>query len=171
MSVSYIHHVGSYNPASGRHVLSLSVALPRTGVSSELHARPAVTQSVFWPRLVAHTCGARQPHLSAAPRPARPRHRASPPALSQPTMRGPLDYLHDPELVARFQRRCGLFLVGDARRGPGRTRAPAGTPAGPRGQPQGTRGHQGDDSDLNCRENGRAVSVSRFLSAFKSAQL
>lgn len=141
MSVSYIHHVGSYNPVSGRHVLSLSVALPRTGVSSELHARPAVTQSVFWPRLVAHTCGARQPHLSAAPRPARPRHRASPPALSadhagapglpaRPGARGPV-----PEAMRALPRRRRASRPGEdarTRGNPGRTAAGDPGPPGRR---------------------------------------
>ncbi|XP_075892968.1 sphingosine-1-phosphate phosphatase 2 [Nelusetta ayraudi] len=40
-------------------------------------------------------------------------------------MRELLAYLHDPELVARFQRRCGLFLVEPAHHG--RTSEPTGT--------------------------------------------
>ncbi|KAK2846872.1 hypothetical protein Q5P01_009871 [Channa striata] len=38
-----------------------------------------------------------------------------------------LTYLHDPELVARFQRRCGLFPVEAAHHRRGTARAPPGT--------------------------------------------
>ncbi|TMS07838.1 Sphingosine-1-phosphate phosphatase 2 [Larimichthys crocea] len=42
-------------------------------------------------------------------------------------MRNLLAYLHDSELVARFQRRCGLFLVDGAHHDRGKTHASSGT--------------------------------------------
>ncbi|XP_031716566.1 sphingosine-1-phosphate phosphatase 2 [Anarrhichthys ocellatus] len=73
-----------------------------------------------------------------------------------------LAYLHDSELVARFQKRCGLVLVEAARhdRSRGRTR---GTPVHngePRGGPQeGSRDHQDQNSNFKHKENGCAVSA------------
>ncbi|KAM9358627.1 sphingosine-1-phosphate phosphatase 2 [Symphorus nematophorus] len=59
-----------------------------------------------------------------------------------------LDYLHDPELVARFQRRCGLFLVDAAHP---RTVAPVHADR-PRGQLRGRWEHQ--DKNSNYKQNG-----------------
>ncbi|XP_054459410.1 sphingosine-1-phosphate phosphatase 2 [Anoplopoma fimbria] len=58
----------------------------------------------------------------------------------------PLVYLHDSELVARFQRRCGLFL------------APNGTPVRT-DEPRGRWDHQDTNSNYNHKENGCAVST------------
>ncbi|KAF3693105.1 Sphingosine-1-phosphate phosphatase 2 [Channa argus] len=68
-----------------------------------------------------------------------------------------LTYLHDPELVARFQRRCGLFLVDSARHSQGSTRAPLGTPEyadKPRGQLKGRVDHQDNNSNYKYKESG-----------------
>ncbi|XP_059187525.1 sphingosine-1-phosphate phosphatase 2 [Centropristis striata] len=72
-----------------------------------------------------------------------------------------LAYLHDSELVARFQRRCGLFLVEAAHQSRDRTRAPAATPVhsdGPRGQVKGKWDHQDKNSNYEYKENGHTVS-------------
>ncbi|TDH15200.1 hypothetical protein EPR50_G00028890 [Perca flavescens] len=67
-----------------------------------------------------------------------------------------LTYLHDSELVARFQRRCGLFLVEAAHHSRVRLSAPSGTPVDvPRGQLKGRWDHQ--DNNSNYKENGCAV--------------
>uniref|UniRef100_H3D9Y6 Sphingosine-1-phosphate phosphatase 2 n=1 Tax=Tetraodon nigroviridis TaxID=99883 RepID=H3D9Y6_TETNG len=53
----------------------------------------------------------------------------------------------NPELVARFQRRCGLFLVERARCNGETTHAPTGTASrGPRGQPEGNKEEQNPES-------------------------
>ena len=74
-----------------------------------------------------------------------------------------LAYLNGPEPVARFQRRCGLFLVEAARDSRGRTRAPAHTDKKPCGQVQGTWDHQDNNSQYKYTENGCGVGVSRLL--------
>nr|XP_033486810.1 sphingosine-1-phosphate phosphatase 2 isoform X1 [Epinephelus lanceolatus] len=68
-----------------------------------------------------------------------------------------LAYLHDSELVAQFQRRCGLFLVDAAHHSKERTRAPTGTPVHaeePRGQLKGRWDHQDKNSNYQYKENG-----------------
>ncbi|XP_049431462.1 sphingosine-1-phosphate phosphatase 2 isoform X3 [Epinephelus fuscoguttatus] len=68
-----------------------------------------------------------------------------------------LAYLHDSELVAQFQRRCGLFLVDAAHHSKERTRAPAGTPVHaeePRGQLKGRWDHQDKNSNYQYKQNG-----------------
>ncbi|XP_040901654.1 sphingosine-1-phosphate phosphatase 2 isoform X2 [Toxotes jaculatrix] len=73
----------------------------------------------------------------------------------------PLAYLHDSELVARFQRRCGLFLVEAAHHSRGRTRAPTGTSVytgKPRGQLKGSWDHEDSNSNYKYKENGCALS-------------
>ncbi|XP_056229755.1 sphingosine-1-phosphate phosphatase 2 [Seriola aureovittata] len=62
-----------------------------------------------------------------------------------------LAYLHDPELVARFQRRCGLFLVEAAP-----LSAPAETER-PRGQLRARWDHQDKNSNYKFKENGCAA--------------
>lgn len=74
-----------------------------------------------------------------------------------------LAYLQDPELVARFQRRCGLFLVGASHPGRRRTGDHTGASAraeGPRGQLKGSWDHQDSNSNYKYKENGCAVSDS-----------
>lgn len=66
----------------------------------------------------------------------------------QPDMPELLAYLNDPELVARFQRRCGLFLVEGAHH----ARAEK-----PRGQLRGRWDHQDSNSNYKYKENGCAV--------------
>ncbi|XP_035536643.1 sphingosine-1-phosphate phosphatase 2 [Morone saxatilis] len=61
-----------------------------------------------------------------------------------------LAYLHDSELVARFQRRCGLFLVEAAHHSRGGTRDT------PRGQLRGRWDHQDNNSNFKHKENGCA---------------
>ncbi|XP_070827207.1 sphingosine-1-phosphate phosphatase 2 [Chaetodon trifascialis] len=71
-----------------------------------------------------------------------------------------LAYLQDPELVARFQRRCGLFLVEAAHHSGGRTRDPEPTPVHadkPREQLRGRWDHQDKNSNYKHKENGYAV--------------
>uniref|UniRef100_UPI003AADE3BB sphingosine-1-phosphate phosphatase 2 isoform X1 n=1 Tax=Centroberyx gerrardi TaxID=166262 RepID=UPI003AADE3BB len=73
-----------------------------------------------------------------------------------------LVYLHDPELVARFQRRCGLFLIEAAHHSGGKTRVSTGTQTHadkPRGQLKDRRDHQEKHSNCNVKyeENGGAV--------------
>ncbi|XP_028319700.1 sphingosine-1-phosphate phosphatase 2 isoform X1 [Gouania willdenowi] len=79
--------------------------------------------------------------------------------LPSPVLPEPLAYLHDPELVARFQRRCGLFLIQ-----PGGT----GTGSGPQNSTgTGARGHlraqcdqDNNNSNDKYRQNGHAVDES-----------
>lgn len=77
-----------------------------------------------------------------------------------------LAYLQDPELVARFQRRCGLFLVEGARQSGGRSRAPAGDPVPADKSREHLRarcGHQDMNSNFRHKEDGYADGVSRFM--------
>lgn len=76
-------------------------------------------------------------------------------------MRELLAYLHDPELVARFQRLCGLFLVEPAHRG--RAREPTGTgrEEGP-AQLRAKAKQQDQNSNVTHEANGYAANVSRF---------
>ncbi|KAI3354508.1 hypothetical protein L3Q82_019020, partial [Scortum barcoo] len=108
-----------------------------------------------------------QPHLYARPAPGQISPPTSSPALRAhtaallppPDMLELLAYLHDPELVARFQRRCGLFLVEDARRGSGRTRAPARDQVHaetPLSQLKGRWEHQDRNSNFEYKQNGCA---------------
>ncbi|XP_042270063.1 sphingosine-1-phosphate phosphatase 2 [Thunnus maccoyii] len=67
-----------------------------------------------------------------------------------------LAYLHGPELVAGFQRRCGLFLVEAAHHSQGMTRAPA-TPDHtdkPCGQLKTRWDHQDNNSNYKYKGNG-----------------
>lgn len=77
-----------------------------------------------------------------------------------------LAYLQDPELVARFQRRCGLFLVEAAHHSRGRTHASTGTMPQvdkPHGQLKAKWDQQDKNSNFKHEANGYAVSVSRVL--------
>ncbi|XP_074536423.1 sphingosine-1-phosphate phosphatase 2 [Halichoeres trimaculatus] len=67
-----------------------------------------------------------------------------------------LAYLHDSELVARFQRRCGLFLIEATNHTKGSTRAQIGTP-GARGQVEGRWDHQDKNCNFTHKENGHAI--------------
>ncbi|KAF3848112.1 hypothetical protein F7725_021140 [Dissostichus mawsoni] len=69
-------------------------------------------------------------------------------------MRELLSYLHEPELVARFQRRCGLFLVRDPHHGPQRKKEHADEP---RAQRNGRWDHQDKNSNYEIQQNGCAV--------------
>lgn len=75
-------------------------------------------------------------------------------------MRELLAYLHDPELVARFQRRCGLYLVESARHG--RTNEPTGTGSekGP-AQLRSKAKQQDQNSNVTHEANGYAANVSQ----------
>lgn len=71
-----------------------------------------------------------------------------------------LAYLHDPELVARFQRRCGLFLIEAAHHGGGTARAPTGSRTHantPRGQLRERCDHHDKTSNYKFKECGPAV--------------
>ncbi|XP_008290637.1 sphingosine-1-phosphate phosphatase 2, partial [Stegastes partitus] len=93
--------------------------------------------------------------LSRADSPHRSRLLSGPPDMQEL-----LAYLQDPELVARFQRRCGLFLVGGAHHGTGgRAGAPVGA-EGPRGGLRGSWDQQDSNSNYKYKENGCAVSDS-----------
>uniref|UniRef100_A0A3Q2QZE4 Sphingosine-1-phosphate phosphatase 2 n=2 Tax=Fundulus heteroclitus TaxID=8078 RepID=A0A3Q2QZE4_FUNHE len=59
-----------------------------------------------------------------------------------------LAYLQDPELVARFQRRCGLYLMEGSNRGSGRI-----TGEKPREQQEGSWDHQDRNSNYEYKEN------------------
>ncbi|XP_028319701.1 sphingosine-1-phosphate phosphatase 2 isoform X2 [Gouania willdenowi] len=82
--------------------------------------------------------------------------------LPSPVLPEPLAYLHDPELVARFQRRCGLFLIQ-----PGGT----GTGSGPQNSTgTGARGHlraqcdqDNNNSNDKYRQNGHAVDLVMYV--------
>lgn len=93
--------------------------------------------------------------------------RKSTPAVSpSPEMLELLAYLQDPELVARFQRRCGLFLVEAAHHSRGKTSSSAGTPVHAdksREQLRGRWDHQDNNSNYKHKENGYAAGVSRPL--------
>ncbi|CAJ1066182.1 sphingosine-1-phosphate phosphatase 2 [Xyrichtys novacula] len=67
-----------------------------------------------------------------------------------------LTYLHDSELVARFQRRCGLFLVEATNHSRGSTGAHTGTPEA-RAQVGRRWNHQDKNSNYTSKENGHAV--------------
>ncbi|XP_076590856.1 sphingosine-1-phosphate phosphatase 2 isoform X2 [Chaetodon auriga] len=70
-----------------------------------------------------------------------------------------LAYLQDPVLVARFQRRCGLFPVEAAHHSGGTTRASEPTPVHadkPREQLRGRWDHQDKNSNYKHKENGYA---------------
>ncbi|XP_036005964.1 sphingosine-1-phosphate phosphatase 2 isoform X3 [Fundulus heteroclitus] len=68
--------------------------------------------------------------------------------LRLPDMQDLLAYLQDPELVARFQRRCGLYLMEGSNRGSGRI-----TGEKPRGQQEGSWDHQDRNSNYEYKEN------------------
>ncbi|XP_041665057.1 sphingosine-1-phosphate phosphatase 2 [Cheilinus undulatus] len=69
-----------------------------------------------------------------------------------------LEYLHDSELVARFQRRCGLFLVEGTSHNRGGTRSVRGTHADkPREQMERRWDHQDKNSNYTLKENGCAA--------------
>lgn len=75
-------------------------------------------------------------------------------------MRELLAYLDDPELVARFQRRCGLYLVESARHG--RSKEPTGTgsekgPAELRAKAK----QQDQNSNVTHEANGYTFNVSQ----------
>ncbi|KAF7646950.1 hypothetical protein LDENG_00179930, partial [Lucifuga dentata] len=73
-----------------------------------------------------------------------------------------LAYLHNSELVARFQRRCGLFLIEAEHHNRGETRAPTGVPGHadkPRGQRKGRWDHQ-DKNPVNTYEGNGCVAGS-----------
>ncbi|KAK5868244.1 hypothetical protein PBY51_009276 [Eleginops maclovinus] len=61
-------------------------------------------------------------------------------------------YLHDPELVARFQRRCGLFLVQDAHHDPERAKQNGDDES--RGQQNRRWDHQDKNSNYKIKQNG-----------------
>ncbi|XP_005805947.1 sphingosine-1-phosphate phosphatase 2 [Xiphophorus maculatus] len=64
-------------------------------------------------------------------------------------------YLQDPELVARFQRKCGLYLVEGSNPGPGRSRSANGAPITqekPRGQLQGSWDRQDSNSNYEYKD-------------------
>ncbi|KAM4742864.1 sphingosine-1-phosphate phosphatase 2 [Anableps anableps] len=66
-----------------------------------------------------------------------------------------MDDLQDPELVARFQRRCGLYLVEGSNRGPGRTRPVNGAPITwekPWRQLEGSGDHQDSNSNYKYKD-------------------
>lgn len=72
-------------------------------------------------------------------------------SAGSPEMRELWDFLQDPELVARFQRRCGLFLVG-APHPPGGGKGTA-VPNGTHINGETARGHlraRWDYQDRNC---------------------
>lgn len=88
-----------------------------------------------------------------------------------------MDYLQNPELVARFQRRCGLFLVEGARCNGGTTHAPTGAASPsrePRGQLEGKREEQEKNAKVqsDARRRAAAVSVAKMqkvhIKGFKS---
>ncbi|XP_035477966.1 sphingosine-1-phosphate phosphatase 2 isoform X2 [Scophthalmus maximus] len=79
-----------------------------------------------------------------------------------------LSHLHGPELVVRFQRRCGLFLVEPARHGRGTAAAAATTTRAPpeeapvhadrpRAQLQGRWDHRDNNSNYKYEEDGCGV--------------
>lgn len=76
-------------------------------------------------------------------------------------MRELLAYLHNPELVARFQRRCGLYLVESARHG--RTYEPTGTGSekGP-AQLRAKAKQQDQNSNVTHETNGYVANVSQI---------
>ncbi|XP_026152766.1 sphingosine-1-phosphate phosphatase 2 [Mastacembelus armatus] len=68
-----------------------------------------------------------------------------------------LAYLHDPELVARFQRRCGLFLVEAVNHSQSGSHTLTGTPDltdKSRGQLKKGWDHQDNNSNYEYKENG-----------------
>ncbi|XP_053177119.1 sphingosine-1-phosphate phosphatase 2 isoform X1 [Scomber japonicus] len=68
-----------------------------------------------------------------------------------------LAYLHDSELVAGFQRRCGLFLVEAGHHSQEMIRSETGTPVQdekPRGQMRRSWEHQDNNSNYKYKENG-----------------
>ncbi|KAF7219360.1 sphingosine-1-phosphate phosphatase 2 isoform X1 [Nothobranchius furzeri] len=65
-----------------------------------------------------------------------------------------LEYLHDPELVARFQRRCGLFLVESVNGAPVNGEKP-------RGAPGGRWEHQDSNSNYQYKQSVCADKISR----------
>ncbi|XP_022078155.2 sphingosine-1-phosphate phosphatase 2 [Acanthochromis polyacanthus] len=72
-----------------------------------------------------------------------------------------LAYLQDPELVARFQRRCGLFLVGASHPSRRRTGGHTGASVRDEGQQEQLRknwDHQDSNSNYKYKENGCADS-------------
>lgn len=76
-----------------------------------------------------------------------------------------LVYLQDPELVARFQRRCGLFLVEDAHHSLYTTHAAKGAAAHadkPCGQQRIRRETQDKNSNFKHEANGYVTDVSRL---------
>lgn len=80
-------------------------------------------------------------------------------------MLDPLVYLQDPELVARFQRRCGLFLVEDAHHSLNATHPSKGSAVGtdkPCGQLRIRRDTQDKNSNFKHEANGYVTDVSRL---------
>ena len=74
-----------------------------------------------------------------------------------------LAYLHDSELVAGFQRRCGLFLVEAGHHSQEMIRSETGTPVQdekPRGQMRRSWEHQDNNSNYKYKENGCTTGVS-----------
>ncbi|XP_037829374.1 sphingosine-1-phosphate phosphatase 2 [Kryptolebias marmoratus] len=74
-----------------------------------------------------------------------------------------LEYLLDPELVARFQRRCGLFLVKASCHGPGRTQFQKTVRIHgeePHGSQKGRWDHQDKNSNYKSSLNGSCAANS-----------
>lgn len=76
-------------------------------------------------------------------------------------MRELLTYLHDPELVARFQRRCGLYLVESARHGRTSESTGTGSEKGP-AQLRAKAQQQDQNSNVTREANGYTANVSHI---------
>ncbi|XP_047449362.1 sphingosine-1-phosphate phosphatase 2 [Mugil cephalus] len=98
------------------------------------------------------------PALLSRPRSSHQLHLYRPPL---PDTLELLAYLHDSELVARFQRRCGLFLVESSHPSRShRTPAQAGAPirdGNPRGRPNGRWDQRDNNSNHKYEEKGCAA--------------
>ena len=95
-----------------------------------------------------------------------PQQLAPAPFPVPPDMLELLAYLHDPGLVARFQRRCGLFHLEAAHHIPESTRAPRGTLVHAnklRGHLRGRWDHQDNNSNYEYKDKACAVDVSSLL--------
>lgn len=82
-----------------------------------------------------------------------------------------LEYLQNPELVARFQRRCGLFLLESARCNGRMTHAPPGTAsrsAEPRARLEGKQEEHEDEHHSNFQSD--AERRAAIVSVFKNAE-
>lgn len=80
-------------------------------------------------------------------------------------MRDLVDYLQDPELVARFQRRCGLFLVEATHHSRGKTTTTTHDPTDTEIRQQRARlrakwEQQDQNSNFTHEANGYAAKVS-----------